>query len=802
VAHLFYEARPKMTEVPAKLRSDLEIRPESNSGIIVKDPITQRFYRFTPEQASVLELLDGRLDLTSIAEKVSWKHRTEVKQEQLEEFIAKLRALLLLDHSYCWEKLENAARSRKTIIKSLLYIKIHAFDPDPLLSRLEKKLQFCFTRAFGILGCSAMVVAGIVAITNWKTLFISLPTLFTLYSIPFILIVTFTLVTIHEFAHGLTLKHFGGRVCEMGLLFLYGIPAFYCNVSDAWMLKKRERIWVSLAGSYIQVFIMALAIMAWRILAMETLASRVCLIIIAFTAIQTVVNFIPLIRLDGYYLLSDLIEIPNLHKKALAYAKSRFKSLLTGMPSERKGELGSREKRIFFIYGTSSFVFIGILIFLMFRHLGGWLVREYQTWGLIIASILFFMAVPVAKKENIAASKSLFRITIRCNKKIPGRLLIIGVLIAAGFLPWELKISSDFAIAAFKRVSVTPQVVGNLKRIYVDHGSRVHAGQILAEIENLELDNEYQETKGELESQKAALDLLYAGSRPEEIEKAKRFVETKRAELQNVSRIDEERAVLLETVAKKDAELANAKLNYERTQSLLKSGLIARNEADRYRTAYEVQLKELSEAKGQLNILEEQTARSRDIKAKELAQAESELKILLAGSREESIRAVESQVKKLEEKLNILDREVELLKIKSPIDGVVATSHLTDRIGDYLDKGDEFCEIVGEGTVIIDMPIPEKEIGDIRLGFPITLKVRGYPRRWYEAHVKSIAPIATDNGSERSVLVQGELENSDGSLRAGMTGVGKILCGKRIIFDLVSRRAIRWLRTEFWEYLP
>ncbi len=97
---------------------------------------------------------------------------------------------------------------------------------------------------------------------------------------------------------------------------------------------------------------------------------------------------------------------------------------------------------------------------------------------------------------------------------------------------------------------------------------------------------------------------------------------------------------------KREAELENARLVHERTQRLLETGLVARNEADRTRTAYEVQQKELSEAKGQLKVLEEQTDRSRDIKRKELAQAESELTILRAGSRKESIRAVESQVNK------------------------------------------------------------------------------------------------------------------------------------------------------------
>lgn len=794
--------RLEMAEMHWKLRSDLEIRSEPNSGIIIKDPITGSFYRFPPVQASVLELLDGQADAASIAAYVSEKHQTEVLEEQVTVFAGKLQALALLDHPSCWAKLENLGKKKRGIMRSVLSIKIRAFNPDLFLTGLEEKVRFCFSSAFAALALGTMAIAMVISILNWESLFVSVRSLFSLYSVPLILTVVFAVMTIHEISHGVALKHFGGKVEEMGFMILYFIPAFYCNVSDAWMLKKRERILVSLAGSYIQVYLWALATIAWRLLAPETLLSRICLIVIAFTVIQTLLNFNPLIRLDGYYVLGDYIEVPNLRPKAIKYIKDRVQSMLTGSPRVSAGGLSSRDKRLYLYYGTASLLFTAALIAVMFQRLGEWMVREYQSWGVLLISVLFLMVVPIAKKENAANSGKMLKLIIKRTGKTPWALIIICLLIAAGFLPWELKISGDFTIIAAKRVSVTPQVMGNLKKIYVGQGSQIRAGQLLAEMENLEIANNYQETKGELASQMASLDLLKAGSRPEEIERAKRLVETKKAELYNASRIGQERAVLLDTIAKKEAELANARINYERSQKLLEAGLIARNDADRDRTAYEVQQKELSEAKGKLKVLEEQTDRSRDIKNKELAQANSELRILLAGSRKENIRAVESQVKKLEEKLYILEREIELLKIRSPIDGVVSTSYLHNRIGDFLDKGDAFCEIVSEGTVVVEMPVPEKEIGDVSLGFPITIKVRGYPKRWYRAHVTSIAPVAAVHGLERTVVVQGQLQNPDGSLKAGMTGVGKILCGKRMIFNIVSRRLIRWLRTEFWEYLP
>ena len=266
----------------AKLRSDLEIRPEQNSGVIVKDPITRRFYRFTPVQASVIELLDGHNEPAAIAADASRKHETTVTEEQVKEFTGKLRALWLLDHPYCWAKLGTIAKNRRTAIRSLLSIKIHAFNPDRIITKLERKLRFCFGSAFSAIVWSAAIVAAIISILNAESLFMSMGTLFSLYSIPLIVIVIFALMTIHEFAHGLALKHYGGKVEEIGFLVLYFIPAFYCNVSDAWMLKKSERIRVTLAGAYIQVFLWALATMAWRLLATDTLASRICLIAIAF----------------------------------------------------------------------------------------------------------------------------------------------------------------------------------------------------------------------------------------------------------------------------------------------------------------------------------------------------------------------------------------------------------------------------------------------------------------------------------------------------------------------------------------
>jgi putative peptide zinc metalloprotease protein len=791
-----------MAETFAKIRSDLEIQPDQTSGIIVKDPITKRFYRFPAVQASAFELLNGQQSFESIAKSVSLKHQVEALPEQIKEFATKLQTLLLLDHPFCWAQLRNIDADKPGRIRNLLHLKLQSFNPDMLMTHLEKKFRFIYTTpfqvVFGILAFWALVIS----IMHWKSLFVSVADLFSLYSIPLILIVLIAVMTVHEFAHGITLKHYGGKVEEMGVMLLYFIPALYCNVSDAWMLKKRERIFVSLAGGYIQLFLWAVATILWRVLAPETLASRICLISIMFNGVFSFFNFNPLIRLDGYYILSDFLEVPNLRPKALTYLKHRWYSLLTGVDVSRTQDPDRREKRILLLYGTASCMFTVGLVVYMIHLIGGWMIREYQTWGVIMTSMLIAMMAPALIKVKVSESGKFTKAVVSRFRKSPKIIIFLLLIVMCMFLPWELKISGDFTIVPLQHASITSQVDGTIKKVYVDQGSQVSAGTLLAEIENLELVKSHKETRAELAAERASLDRLKSGSRPEEIDEMRKLVATKQAEYESSTRNEEKRALLMETIKRREAELANASKEFERHRELYDDGLVSENEVDRLSTQYEVAKQQLSEDRKSLQSLDQQTENTRKVKKSELDLAKSKLKLLQAGSRSEDIREAESRVEKLEESLSNIEEQLKYLEIRSTIEGIVKTPHLPDLQGVYQEKGDLFCEIVSEGTVRVEMPVPEKERGDIEIGFPIRMKVREYPERTFEAHVKSISPVAVDNGSVRTFTVYGELENLDGSLKSNTTGVGKILCGKRLIINLLSRRAIRWIKTEFWEYLP
>src|SRR5436189_2350861 len=163
-------------------------------------------------------------------------------------------------------------------------------------------------------------------------------------------------ITAHEFAHGLTCKNFGGSVREIGFLLLYFQPAFYCNVSYAWLFpEKSKRLWVTFAGAYFEVFIWALATLVWRVTDPYTLVHYLALVVVATSGIKTLFNLNPLIKLDGYYLLSDYLEVPNLRSRAFSYLLARARNFWRAPAGE--ATVSARERRIYLLYGLLAWVY-------------------------------------------------------------------------------------------------------------------------------------------------------------------------------------------------------------------------------------------------------------------------------------------------------------------------------------------------------------------------------------------------------------------------------------------------------------
>ena len=121
----------------------------------------------------------------------------------------------------------------------------------------------------------------------------------------------------HEFGHGLSCKHFGGECHEIGVMLLVFTPCLYCNVSDSWMLpNKWHRAAIGAAGMYVELVLASIATFVWWF-SQPGPFNYICLSVMFICSVSTVMfNANPLLRYDGYYILSDFLEIPNLRQKA------------------------------------------------------------------------------------------------------------------------------------------------------------------------------------------------------------------------------------------------------------------------------------------------------------------------------------------------------------------------------------------------------------------------------------------------------------------------------------------------------
>jgi multidrug resistance efflux pump len=272
--------------------------------------------------------------------------------------------------------------------------------------------------------------------------------------------------------------------------------------------------------------------------------------------------------------------------------------------------------------------------------------------------------------------------------------------------------------------------------------------------------------------------------------------------LTNARRNQEQRNQLAQTLDRKRSELQLDQQNLARTRELVANGVAPRADLEKAETAVKVREKEISETEAAILVVVEASDREADLKARELAEAESELRLMQAGSRPELIRQVEADVDKLSKRVALLDQELGKTEIRSPLDGIVTTPFVERKLNQHLDPGDELCKIVDISRVTVEMQVPEKEMVEVRAGNPVWMKARSLPSVDLQGRVDFIAPVAQAVNGQQMVVVRSELQNEELLLKPEMTGVAKIYCGDRRIIDLITRRITRWLRTEFWDLLP
>ena len=495
-----------------RLRPDLVLQPQGTSEgtWVVKDPISLRFFFFGADEYFILQRLDGQYSSKEIIEEFARERAPRrMTAERLQGFFSNLyrnglacsdareQGALLLER-------EAKQRWRESTLgwTNLLAIRLPGVNPDAWLDRLYPAIRWCFSwwiLAFCLL---SWIVAAVLAVVDYPVLASQWPRMAGFLSGENLIWLAIALAgtkILHELAHAFTCKHFGGRCHELGAMLLVFTPCLYCNVTDSWLLRSRwQRIAISVAGIAMELQLAAIALVLWRYTVPGPLHS-ICLNVVIVCSVGTLLfNGNPLLKYDGYYILSDLIRTPNLWQRSRACLSGLLSKLFLNRIAKHEEE-STKSRYLLIIYALVSTVYRLVLTFTIFLCLYRWLhPGGYDLLLLIVAASVIVQTV-FAWKAPLELwrrdPRQLHRI-----RKLPAlialALLISGIAFVIGY-PLTCRVAAPVTLQAsgIERVYVaTPGIL----RQAVEVGEHLAEGETLAVLTNVELDNEILRIMGDM----------------------------------------------------------------------------------------------------------------------------------------------------------------------------------------------------------------------------------------------------------------------------------------------------------------
>lgn len=805
-------------------RFDLIIRPLGEEGpFVVKAPQSGEFFQIGAEEHFLLLQVDGAKDADAIRASFEEHFGQPLTEEELDEFIqmAQHQGLLEPAAGFTTKQEQTApvahkaqpsgmgsqrAGERSCPHQSILYWRKALFDPDRFLNFLESRLRFFWTRGFLLFSALSIAAALVLVWTSGEQMASSFSSVLRWETALWVWLILFLVTMLHEFAHGLTCKHYGGEVHEIGFLMMFFMPCFYCNVSDAWLFpEKSKRLWVTFNGGYFELFLWALAVFIWRLTVPDSMVHYLAFMVVVSCGVQTLFNYNPLLKLDGYYLLSDWLEIPNLRRHALEYFHSHCRWILWGAIRPEREVRG----RVLLLYGLVGFTFSLFFLSVMLWSLADF-ANHYLGWmGLVPVTML-----------GVAAGGNLFHgftkgevqemLLLRHKRLVCWLLILAGITALLTLVPIEDRASGEMKIRCYLRSEIRAPVAGFLKEILCEEGDRISYSTVLFRLEIPDLDSRLTQKRAEVKETEAKLQLLLIGPRPEEIreqrERVKRMAKRlalAEAHLQRQQQAFEQESKRLQyKIAEYRTEAEAAEKTYHRATLLRRSNALAEEDYSKAKRNWQVTQAQLQQAQEEKKAQQARgtLAAEQDIaeRGKELAEATATLTLLLAGSRPEEIQAQRAALARLQAEVRYLEQLHEKLEIAAPISGAVMTPHLREKIGQYVREGDLIAVVEELSALEVEISLDEQDAAALRLDQQVSLRVRAFPFETFSAKVQHLSPCVHTEEKKKVVVVGCLLENPRGELQPGMTGYGKVYTGPRVIGAIVLHRVLRYMRTEFW----
>jgi putative peptide zinc metalloprotease protein len=478
-----------------RLREELDLLPgpalpDGQPSWTLHDPVRNQFFRIDWQTLEILQRWDMD-DAARIAEDVSAHTTLALESDdvvQVAQFLVQHQLVQVTAPSTPRQMAEQLERIQGSALKWLLhhylFFRIPLLKPDAWLTRCLPLARWFAQPAFAWLTGAAMLWSLLQVARRWDVFSASLVDTFNFEGLLSYGVALFVVKLLHELGHAFTAKHYGCRVPTMGVAFLVMWPVAYTDTNETWRLTNRfQRLRVASAGIVTELVMAVWATLAWTLLPAGCLQSAAFVLATTSWVATLAINASPFMRFDGYFILMDALDLPNLHGRSFALARWKLREWLFDLgeaPPEHLGRHAAAGLIVFawltWLYRLVLFLGIAVLVYHFFIKLVGIF--------LFLVEIIWFVAKPFA--AELAVWRTLWS-RIRERSRSRRSALLLALLCALWVLPWPGRITASAVLKPQESWPVYAPGGGRIDALPFKHGDAVAAGQVLMALEVPEL---------------------------------------------------------------------------------------------------------------------------------------------------------------------------------------------------------------------------------------------------------------------------------------------------------------------------
>jgi putative peptide zinc metalloprotease protein len=374
------------------------------------------------------------------------------------------------------------------LLHNYLFIRVPLIKPDRWLDRWAPRLDFFYSRHFLALTLAALGWGLVEVYRQWERFSATLVDTLSWTGLASYGVTLAAVKILHELGHAFTAKRLGCKVPTMGVAFLVLCPVAYTDTNEAWKLtERRQRLAIVAAGVLTELAVAAWATLAWAVLPEGTPKSMAFVLATTTWIASVTINVSPFMRFDGYFLLSDWLEMPNLHTRAFALARWDMRERLFGLGATPPESAPSSRRRtlILFAYATWIYrltVFLGIaaLVYAFFIKAVGIM--------LFAVEIGWFVLLPLYRECKVwHASWPVLR---HRSRTWLSTAILLGLLLLLA-LPWPTRLTSGGLLRPATQFVIYAPPHAHITALPIAEGQHVDAGTMLLKMNSPDLSSRH-----------------------------------------------------------------------------------------------------------------------------------------------------------------------------------------------------------------------------------------------------------------------------------------------------------------------